>query len=56
MLGGGIGITTMPVLESMAQAREKWGDNAAGAIWDASIVKIVLGGASNSRDSKTCPP
>ncbi|GAB3129436.1 hypothetical protein GCM10027056_31440 [Glaciibacter psychrotolerans] len=48
--GGGTGITTMPVLQSLAQARTKWSDNAAGAIWDASIVKIVLGGASNSRD------
>jgi type IV secretion system protein VirD4 len=43
-------ITTMPVLQSLAQAREKWSENAAGAIWDASIVKIILGGASNSRD------
>lgn len=48
--GGGTGITTMPVLQSLAQARERWGDNAANAIWDASIVKIVLGGSSNSRD------
>ena len=48
--GGGTGITTMPVLQSLAQAREKWGDNAATAIWDASIVKIILGGASNSSD------
>ena len=48
--GGGTGITTMPVLQSMAQARVKWGNDAAGAIWDASIVKIVLGGGSNSRD------
>nr|WP_211658942.1 TraM recognition domain-containing protein [Phytoactinopolyspora halophila] len=48
--GGGTGITTLPVLQSLAQAREKWGDNAANAIWDAAIVKIVLGGASNSRD------
>ncbi|WP_438854873.1 type IV secretory system conjugative DNA transfer family protein [Agromyces sp. M3QZ16-3] len=48
--GGGTGITTMPVLQSLAQARTKWSDNAANAIWDASIVKIVLGGASNSRD------
>ncbi|HEX4400126.1 MAG TPA: TraM recognition domain-containing protein [Galbitalea sp.] len=48
--GGGTGITTMPVLQSLAQAREKWGDNNANAIWDASIVKIILGGASNSRD------
>ncbi|WP_404434244.1 TraM recognition domain-containing protein [Microbacterium lacus] len=48
--GGGTGFTTMPVLQSLAQARSKWSDNAAGAIWDASIVKIILGGASNSRD------
>jgi type IV secretion system protein VirD4 len=48
--GGGTGITTMPVLQSLAQARDKWGDHAANAIWDASIVKIILGGASNSRD------
>ncbi|SDI33915.1 TraM recognition site of TraD and TraG [Arthrobacter subterraneus] len=48
--GGGTGITTLPVLQSLAQARDKWSDNAAGAIWDASIVKIILGGASNSRD------
>jgi type IV secretory pathway TraG/TraD family ATPase VirD4 len=48
--GGGTGITTMPVLQSLAQARTKWSDNAAGTIWDSSIVKIVLGGASNSRD------
>ncbi len=40
----------MPVLQSLAQARTKWSDNAAGTIWDSSIVKIVLGGASNSRD------
>jgi type IV secretory pathway TraG/TraD family ATPase VirD4 len=48
--GGGTGITIMPVLQSLAQARDKWNENAAGAIWDASIVKIILGGASNSRD------
>ncbi|WP_345750908.1 type IV secretory system conjugative DNA transfer family protein [Microbacterium rhizophilus] len=48
--GGGTGITPLPVLQSLAQAREKWGDNAAAAIWDSSIVKIILGGASNSRD------
>ncbi|WP_147106524.1 type IV secretory system conjugative DNA transfer family protein [Nesterenkonia populi] len=48
--GGGTGITTLPVLQSLAQAREKWSENQAGAIWDAAIVKIILGGASNSRD------
>lgn len=48
--GGGTGITTMPVLQSLAQARDKWSEDQASAIWDASIAKIVLGGASNSRD------
>lgn len=40
----------LPVLQSLAQAREKWGENNANALWDASIVKILLGGASNSED------
>ncbi len=48
--GGGTGVTTMPVLQSLSQARDKWGDHAAGAIWDASIVKIILGGTSAARD------
>ena len=48
--GGGTGITTMPVLQSLSQARDKWGQNPAGAIWDASIVKIILGGASSPTD------
>lgn len=48
--GGGTGITTLPVLQSLAQARDRWSENQANAIWDASIVKIILGGASNSRD------
>ena len=48
--GGGTGITTMPVLQSLAQARDRWSEHQAGAIWDASIAKIILGGASNSRD------
>lgn len=48
--GGGTGITTMPVLQSLSQARDKWGDHAAGAIWDASIVKVILGGTSSARD------
>lgn len=48
--GGGTGITTMPVVQSLAQAREQWSEHAASAIWDAAIVKIILGGASNSKD------
>lgn len=48
--GGGTGITTFAALQSLAQARAKWGRDEADAIWDASIVKIVLGGASNADD------
>ncbi|MDF1605899.1 type IV secretory system conjugative DNA transfer family protein [Nocardioides sp. YIM 152315] len=48
--GGGTGITTMPVLQSLSQARNRWGDHAASAIWDASIVKVILGGTSASKD------
>jgi len=48
--GGGTGITCLPVLQSLAQARDRWTEHQAGAIWDASIVKIILGGASNSAD------
>lgn len=48
--GGGTGITPLPVLQSLAQAREKWGENNANALWDSSIVKILLGGGSNSKD------
>ncbi|MFC8797022.1 type IV secretory system conjugative DNA transfer family protein [Promicromonospora sp. NPDC057138] len=48
--GGGTGLTTMPVLQSLSQARDKWGENAANAIWDAAIVKIVLGGSSSPKD------
>lgn len=48
--GGGTGITTMPVLQSLSQARDKWGEHASGAIWDAAIVKIILGGAAAARD------
>jgi type IV secretion system protein VirD4 len=48
--GGGTGITTMPVLQSLSQARNRWGDHAASAIWDAAIVKVILGGSSASKD------
>ena len=48
--GGGSGIATLAVLQSLAQARERWGDHAAGAIWDAATVKLVLGGSANADD------
>jgi len=48
--GGGTGITTTVVLQSMAQARAVWGEHAAAAIWDAAIDKIILGGGTSVRD------
>jgi type IV secretion system protein VirD4 len=34
--GGGTGITTMVVLQSLAQARSQWGQQDAEAIWDSA--------------------
>jgi len=48
--GGGTGISTLVVLQSLAQARAVWGEHQAGAIWDSAIVKVILGGGSNARD------
>ncbi len=48
--GGGTGITTVAVLQSLAQARDRWGEHAADAIWDAATVKVVLGGLAKMRD------
>ncbi|WP_298458265.1 type IV secretory system conjugative DNA transfer family protein [uncultured Cellulomonas sp.] len=48
--GGGSGITTLAVLQSLAQARNRWGEHAADAIWDAATVKLVLGGLAKYRD------
>jgi type IV secretory pathway TraG/TraD family ATPase VirD4 len=48
--GGGTGISTTVVLQSLAQARAVWGEHEAAAIWDAAILKVILGGGSNARD------
>jgi type IV secretory pathway TraG/TraD family ATPase VirD4 len=48
--GGGTGITTVAVLQSLAQARDRWGHEQAQAIWDSATSKIVLGGSSNASD------
>jgi type IV secretion system protein VirD4 len=48
--GGGTGITTLVVLQSLAQARARWGRHEAAAIWDAAIVKLVLGGSGSAED------
>jgi type IV secretory pathway TraG/TraD family ATPase VirD4 len=48
--GGGTGITTVAVLQSLSQARDRWGEQQANTLWDAAIVKVILGGGSNARD------
>jgi type IV secretion system protein VirD4 len=48
--GGGSGITTVAVLQSLAQARARWGEAGADAIWDASTTKVILGGLAQADD------
>lgn len=48
--GGGSGLTTIPVFQSLAQARDSYGIETATAIWDSSIVKVILGGTSSAGD------
>jgi type IV secretion system protein VirD4 len=48
--GGGAGITTVAVLQSLAQARARWGDAGADAMWDAATTKVVLGGLAHADD------
>ena len=41
---GGTGLFVTAVLQSMAQARNRWGRDAAEMLWGAATVKLVLGG------------
>jgi len=47
--GGGVGISTMVVLQSPAQAKAQWGD-AAEALLNAAILTIQLGGSTNDAE------
>ncbi|NUR97925.1 MAG: type IV secretory system conjugative DNA transfer family protein [Kribbellaceae bacterium] len=48
--GGGSGISTLVVIQSLAQARDKWGEQAAAAMWDAATLRLILGGSAQPRD------
>lgn len=48
--GGGSGITTVAVLQSLAQARARWGETGADSMWDAATTKVVLGGLAHAED------
>lgn len=48
--GGGSGITTVMVLQSLAQARHRWGEAQADSCWDAATLKVILGGLAHAED------
>ncbi|MDO5745194.1 MAG: TraM recognition domain-containing protein [Micrococcaceae bacterium] len=48
--GGGIGISTMVVLQSLSQARSGWSIEEASTIWESAIIKVIFGGGSDERD------
>ena len=48
--GAGQGITTMVVLQSLSQARARWGPDETAALWEGCTVKIVLGGLAETKD------
>ncbi|MDB5244103.1 MAG: hypothetical protein JWP57_4732 [Spirosoma sp.] len=51
--GGGIGISTLVVLQSLSQARTGWSIEEAATIWDSAIIKIIFGGGSDERDLRS---
>ncbi|NMW82262.1 type IV secretory system conjugative DNA transfer family protein [Mobiluncus mulieris] len=48
--GGGSGVTTLAVLQSISQARDKWGRETAEALWGAATSRIILGGLTEQSD------
>lgn len=51
--GGGIGISTLVVLQSLSQARSGWSIDEASTIWDSAIIKVIFGGGSDERDLRS---
>jgi type IV secretion system protein VirD4 len=47
--GGGSGISTMMVLQSIGQGRKRWGKDAMDGLWEAARIKVVLGGGRKRR-------
>ena len=47
---GGSGITMLAILQSLGQARERWGPAGAEALWGAATVKMIFGGITNASD------
>lgn len=47
--GGGIGVFTQVVFQSMSQAATVWSESEAQTIWNSAIVKVLLGGSTDVR-------
>ncbi|MBO1741757.1 TraM recognition domain-containing protein [Leifsonia sp. TF02-11] len=45
--GGGVGISTVVVLQALSQAETAWSRSEADTIWSAATAKLLLGGASD---------
>lgn len=48
--GGGVGISTLAVFQSPAQARGQWGEQEAQALLDSAILQVQLGGSNNDAE------
>jgi len=48
--GGGDGIVAAVVLQSLDQARGRWGQQAAGAMLDSATIRLVLPGLTSPQD------
>jgi len=48
--GGGNGIMVLAVLQSLAQARGRWGEAGANALLDASTFKLIFPGLTQPQD------
>ena len=48
--GGGSGIMSVVVLQSMDHARARWGVLGAEKMWNASSVKVILGGGTDPNE------
>jgi type IV secretory pathway TraG/TraD family ATPase VirD4 len=47
---GGFSIALHVYLQSLSQARAKWGEHEAMIMWDNAAVRIIMGGAGNVDD------
>lgn len=47
---GGFSISLHVYLQSLSQARSRWGEHEAMIMWDNAAVRVIMGGAGNVND------